>query len=194
MPETADELCAVGADEIRLGERTTKGELMRLSAAGELAKYRVVHFAAQGALAGKVGNGSGPALLMTPQTTATARDDAYLTASEIAALKLNADWVVFSAFNKAAGSADGADALPGLAQAFFYAGARALLVARWSVPSGTRTQLIAGAIGRREADKRIGRAEAMRQSMLALIDQGKPLEAHPAFWAPFVVVGEGAAS
>jgi CHAT domain-containing protein len=37
----------------------------------------------------------------------------------------------------------------------------------------------------------MGRAEAMRQSMLALIEKGEPQEAHPAFWAPFVVVGEG---
>jgi CHAT domain-containing protein len=29
--------------------------------------------------------------------------------------------------------------------------------------------------------------------MLALIDKGETHEAHPAFWAPFVVVGEGAA-
>ena len=27
--------------------------------------------------------------------------------------------------------------------------------------------------------------------MLALIDKGAPHEAHPAYWAPFVVVGEG---
>ncbi len=41
------------------------------------------------------------------------------------------------------------------------------------------------------ADKSVGRAEAMRQSMLALIDKGAPYEAQPAYWAPFVVVGEG---
>jgi hypothetical protein len=29
--------------------------------------------------------------------------------------------------------------------------------------------------------------------MLALIDKGAPHEAHPAYWAPFVVVGEGGA-
>jgi CHAT domain-containing protein len=44
------------------------------------------------------------------------------------------------------------------------------------------------------SDKGVGRAEAMRQSMLALIDKGAAYEAHPAFWAPFVVVGEGAAA
>ena len=35
------------------------------------------------------------------------------------------------------------------------------------------------------------RSEALRRSMLALIEKGEPHEAHPAYWAPFVVVGEG---
>jgi CHAT domain-containing protein len=48
-----------------------------------------------------------------------------------------------------------------------------------------------GAISR---DKKLGRAEALRRAMLAMIDKGKPHEAHPAYWAPFVVVGEGAAA
>ena len=39
--------------------------------------------------------------------------------------------------------------------------------------------------------KDVGRAEALHRSMLALIHKGKPDEAHPVFWAPFVVVGEG---
>ena len=39
----------------------------------------------------------------------------------------------------------------------------------------------------------IGRAEALRRSMLALMNTpDKPYYAHPLFWAPFVVVGEGA--
>ena len=50
-----------------------------------------------------------------------------------------------------------------------------------------------GAVREMARDARIGRAEAMRRSMLALIDKGAPEEAHPAYWAPFVVVGEGAA-
>ena len=38
----------------------------------------------------------------------------------------------------------------------------------------------------------IGRAEALRRSMLALMDDAEnPHFAHPLFWAPFVVVGEG---
>lgn len=56
-------------------------------------------------------------------------DDGLLVASEVAQLKLDADWVVLSACNTAAGDKPGAEALSGLARAFFYAGARALLVA-----------------------------------------------------------------
>lgn len=41
-------------------------------------------------------------------------------------------------------------------------------------------------------DPAVGRAEALRRAMLAMIDKGEAHDAHPAFWAPFIVVGEGA--
>jgi CHAT domain-containing protein len=200
LPETADELCAVardlnvGGDDIRLGQRATESEVKRLSEAAELTKYRIIHFATHGALAGQFSGNSEPGLILTPPTTATERDDGYLSASEIAALKLDADWVILSACNTAAGGAEGAEALSGLARAFFYAGARALLVSHWAVDSDATVKLITGAVERMTSDRSIGRAEAMRQSMLAMIDKGEAYEAHPKFWAPFVVVGEGAAS
>ena len=88
---------------------------------------------------------------------------------------------------------DGAEALSGLARAFFMR-RRALLVSHWAVNSDATVKLITGAMSRLAADKSMGRAEAMRQSMLALIGKGEPYEAHPAYWAPFIVVGEGAAA
>src|SRR5262249_43194857 len=145
-----------------------------------------------GALAGQVGGNSEPGLILTPPPTATERDDGYLSASEIAQLKLDADWLILSACNTAAGSAEGAEALSGLGRGVVYAGARALLVSHWAVASDPTVKLVTGAIGRMTSDGRLGRAEAMRQSMLALVDKGEVYEAHPAFWAPFVVVGEGA--
>ncbi len=90
-----------------------------------------------------------------------------------------------------AGGAQGAEALSGLACSFIYAQARTLLVSHFDVDSAATVKLIAGAIRRLAANKSIGRAQAMLQSMLALIDKGEPQEAHPAYWAPFVVVGEG---
>src|SRR5262249_40070129 len=199
VPETADELCAVAAglrvpaSDIYLGARATVAQVRSLSDAGELQKFHLVHFATHGALAGEVGGSSEPGLIMTPPATPIEADDGYLSASKIAGLKLDADWVILSACNTAAGGSKDAEALSGLARAFFYAGARALLVSHWAVASDATVKLITGAVGRMASDKRIGRSEAMRQSMLAMIDKGEPLEAHPAFWAPFVVVGEGAA-
>jgi hypothetical protein len=42
-----------------------------------------------------------------------------------------------------------------------------------------------------KSDPEIGRAEALRRSMVQLISNGQPHEAHPATWTPFVLVGEG---
>ena len=125
LPETADEPCAVARDlgasekDIWLGNRATEVEIKRLSEAGELAEYRIVRFATHGALAGQVGGNSEPGLILTPPSTATEKDDEYLSASEIPQLKLDAGWVILSACNTAAGNVDGAEALSGLARAFF---------------------------------------------------------------------------
>jgi CHAT domain-containing protein len=181
----------VSGEEIRLGQRATETEIKRLSTEGELSKYRLLHFATHGALAGQLGDGSEPGLLLTPPETPTETDDGYLSASEIAALKLDADWVILSACNTAAGGAPGAEALSGLARAFFYAGARSLLVSHWAVDSASTVKLITKALAIMSSDKSVGRAEAMRRSMLAMIESGNQKEAHPAYWAPFIVVGEG---
>lgn len=205
LPETADELCAVAldlnvaADEIRLGARATERDVKALSASGDLAQYRILHFATHGALAGETSGSSEPGLVLTPPTVATSTDDGYLSVSEIAALKIDADWVVLSACNTAgpeggrATGGKGIEALSGIARAFFFAGARALLVSHWYVDSQATVALITGAFAELKADRRLGRAEAMRRSMLRLIASGDERMAHPANWAPFVVVGEGAA-
>ena len=204
LPDTADELCAVarltgaGPQSVHLGANATESRVKALSRQGALAKVRVVHFATHGLVAGEMqeiarASKAEPALLLTPPQSATEEDDGLLTASEVAALKLDADWVILSACNTAAGGAQGAEALSGLARAFFYAGARALLVSHWYVDSAATVELVTGAFNAFAADPAIGRAEAMRRAMAALIAQGGR-SAHPAVWAPFSVAGEGGAA
>ena len=204
LPETADELCTVGRElgvpapeldkAIYLGSRATVSQVKALSQSGDLARVRVVHFATHGLLAGETAlfaqNKAEPALLLTPPAQVTEEDNGLLTASEAAQLNLNADWVVMSACNTAAGSADGAEALSGLARAFFYAGARALLVSHWEVDSEAAVAITTGAVNAMKANPKIGRAEALRSAEAAVIAKGGRF-AHPSVWAPFVLVGNG---
>jgi CHAT domain-containing protein len=204
LPETADELCTVGRElgvpeaglrnAIHLGKGATVSKVKALSRSGDLARVRVVHFATHGLLAGETAmfakNKAEPALLLTPPAEASEEDNGLLTASEVAQLNLNADWVVMSACNTAAGSAEGAEALSGLARAFFYAGARALLVSHWYVDSEAAVAITTGAVNAMKANPKIGRAEALRAAQAALIAKGGRF-AHPSVWAPFVLVGNG---
>jgi CHAT domain len=86
------------------------------------------------------------------------------------------------------GQGQGAEALSGIARAFFYADASALLASHWVVGSDAAVRLTTRAFQELKAHPEIGRAEAMRISMHELIKTGTPVEAHPSMWAPFVVV------
>jgi CHAT domain-containing protein len=100
---------------------------------------------------------------------------------------------VLSACNTASGGEAGAEALSGLARAFFYAGARALLVSHWPVDSYAATMLTSRTFAAMRKFRGLGRAEAFRRAMLALSsDDKRPWAAHPSIWAPFTVVGAGA--
>ncbi len=203
LPDTAYEIkCVAGRFKeqsrlVRLGREATKTDILSLNEDGRLASYRVLHFATHGLLPGDVEEmakgASEPALVLTPPDKgADTSDNGLLTASDIAGLKLNAEWVVLSACNTAAGDRPEGQALSGLARAFFYAGAHALLVSHWPVYSDAAVQLTTHAFAELERDPKAGRAEAFQRALLRLIeDQGQPDNAHPAVWAPFVVVGEG---
>ena len=92
------------------------------------------------------------------------------TASEVAQRKLGAEWVILSACNTAApDGTPGAEGLSGLAKAFLYAGGRALLVSHWPVVSAAETVITTRLFEERAGTAEIGRAEALRRSMLALM-------------------------
>jgi len=196
LPETADELEAVAqklgasSDDIHLGPDASVTTVKRTL----LSDYRVVYFATHGLVAGDVKGLGEPSLALTIPSKPSALDTGLLTASEAALLRLNADWVVLSACNTIAGGRPGAEALSGLARAFFYAGTRALLVTHWSVDSDAAARLTTATFDTLSANPGIGRAEGIRRAMLAYLhDTTQPHNAYPAVWGPFSIIGEGAA-
>ncbi|GMP00094.1 CHAT domain-containing protein [Bradyrhizobium sp. TM239] len=197
LPETALELCAVASTfapvkgDVILAGDASETKMKALGQSGDLAKYRILHFATHGALAGQVRGSIEPGLILSPPAAPTSTDDGYLSSSEISGLKLDADWVILSACNTAGGQATNSEAFSGLARAFFYAGTLALLVSHWAVNSDAAVAITTGTIDAMKTHPDIGRAEALRRSISALISKGGET-AQPAIWAPFVLVGTGA--
>jgi len=135
-----------------------------------------------------------PALVLTPPTTPSETDDGLLSLEDVLELRLpRAEWVVLSACNT--GGSDGSgEGLAGLARAFFFAGARSLLVSNWSVEDRATQALMTEIFHRYAQDKTMPRAESLRRGMLALMSQGQgptAYFAHPFAWAPFFLVGDG---
>jgi CHAT domain-containing protein len=206
LPDTREELIAIAraldadpATALYLGKAANEQNVETI----DLAKYRVVAFATHGLVPGDIDGLTQPALALTASDVAGVSGDGLLTIEKILALKLDADWVVLSACNTAAGAGAGAEAASGLGSAFFYAGTRALLVTNWSVQSASARELVSVLFRRQSADPGLSRGEALRQAMMALVDGPGAVDdaghtlytyAHPLFWAPYTVIGDGGGS
>ncbi|MBL8348171.1 MAG: CHAT domain-containing protein [Rubrivivax sp.] len=197
LPETRLELLAVaealganaGADLV-LGARATRRAVL----AAPLADRRVVAFATHGLLPGELPGVSKPALAMAAE--ADPRESPLLELDDVLGLRLNAQWVLLSACNTAAGEQEGA-AMSGLVRGFFFAGARSVLATHWAVETESAAALSTATFRQQRQGERQGdasRAEALRRAQLAFIDgtQGGGRWAHPYFWAPYALFGDPA--
>jgi CHAT domain-containing protein len=203
LPDTADELksiaLALQADPskvLNLGKDANEKAVK----SADLSGFKVLAFATHGLVPGELNGLTQPALALSAPAVSGSEGDGLLTMEEILSLKLDADWVVLSACNTGAGSGAGAEAASGLGRAFFYAGTRALLVTNWSVHSQSARELVTDLFKRQAADKMLARGEALRQAMMAMVDgpgytdgAGKTAfaYAHPLFWAPYTIIGDG---
>jgi CHAT domain-containing protein len=203
LPDTADELksiaLALQADPskvLNLGKDANEQAVKTMDLSG----FKIIAFATHGLVPGELDGLTQPALALSAPSLSGSAGDGLLTMEEILSLKLDADWVVLSACNTGAGAGAGAEAASGLGRAFFYAGTRALLVTNWSVHSQSAKDLVTDLFKRQADDPKLTRGEALRQAMLALMD-GKGFTdasgntefayAHPLFWAPYTIIGDG---
>lgn len=200
LPGTAIELAAMrtalgaSAASVMTGAQATETNVRK----AKLVDARIIALATHGLMAGEVEGAAEPGLVFTPPAKPSEGDDGLLTASEVAALKLNADWVILSACNTAAGDgSQGAPGLSGLARAFFYAGARNLLASHWPVRDDVAAKMTVRTIEIARDNPALSRAEAFAQAMREIRndpaqDSDSDTLAHPNAWAPFTLIGDGA--
>jgi CHAT domain-containing protein len=204
LPGTEDEIVSIctaldgdPARDVFIGEKASESQVKSM----DMSDRRVIVFATHALVPGDLDGLDQPALALSSPAVTGDKEDGLLTMEEIFQLKLNADWVVLSACNTGAAEGAGAEAVSGLGRAFFYAGTRALLVSMWPVETTSARKLTTGLFRHQKEDPKLSRARALRKSMLKLIDgpglkddaTGKIVAsyAHPLFWAPFVIVGDG---
>ncbi|MGB1214936.1 MAG: CHAT domain-containing protein [Pikeienuella sp.] len=219
LPGTATEVTAITAPfgenaRLRMAENFTEGALKKASESGELADFKVLHFATHGILWPTPDCFTDPALTVT--ATDDPQSDGLLTATEIRGLNLDAQLIILSACNtastylegignaaaqkgrkvtgKAAASniiresGAGGESLSGLARAFFSAGARTVLATHWPVSDEETTKLMQIFYGKLRED-RLNLAAALRAAQGEL--RSDPKTSHPIFWGPFVLIGDG---
>jgi len=201
LPDTADELRDIarvlGGDpdnDVFLGVRANKDTVRN----SDLMRRKVVAFATHGLVPGDIAGLGEPALALTPGEAGGA-GNGLLTMSDVAGLKLDADWVVLSACNTAQDKGLGVESVAGLSRAFFYAGARSVLITHWAVETTSARALTTSVFDEAVRRPTLGRAQHLQQSMLRLIETGAFTTtagravfsyAHPFFWAPFALVGD----
>ncbi len=190
LPETRTELLAVaaalGADaktDLLLGAAATRRAVLD----AHLLDRRVVAFATHGLMPGELPGISKPALAMAANQNPA--ESPLLELDDVLGLRLNAQWVLLSACNTAAGEAGGA-AMSGLVRGFFFAGARSVLATHWAVESASAAALSTATFQARG----VSRAESLRQAQLAMLEGrlGEGRWTHPFYWAPYALFGDPA--
>lgn len=183
--------------DVFLGKAATEATIK----SQDLSRKKILAFATHALLPGDLDGLTQPALAFSAPEVTELDEDGLLTLGEILTLNLDADLVVLSACDTGAGDGIGSEAVSGLGRAFFYSGARALLVTMWPVETTSANKLTTELFRYQKEDKSLSRALAHQKSMVKLMD-GPGLKdhttgeivasyAHPFFWAPFVVIGEG---
>tara|TARA_B100000315_G_scaffold144613_1_gene133531 strand:- start:2360 stop:5695 length:3336 start_codon:yes stop_codon:yes gene_type:complete len=204
LPDTREEVSqiaeALGADpnrDVFFGKAASEAQVKAM----DLAAYKVVAFATHGLMPGDLDGLVQPALALSAPQVTGGHQDGLLTMGEVLGLRLDADWLVLSACNSGAGDGAGAEAISGLGRAFFYAGARSLLVSNWPVETTSARLLTTTLFRKQMRAPELGRAELLRRAMIEMIDGPGYVDpdraqtvfsyAHPIFWAPFTIVGKG---
>jgi len=159
-----------------------------------LQNYQVLYFATHGLLPNDLECLPQPSLVTSPPHVLQDKDDGFLDMEEILQLNLDADLVVLSACNTGGPDRKGGENLTGLARAFFFAGARSLLVSHWPAADEATVELMTGIFQQMQQNSDVGLAASLQHLQHKFLTSPKETGqnyTHPFFWANFTLVGDG---
>lgn len=194
LPATSVELKNIAAQyenpTLLLRENASKRRFL----SEPLGHFNVMEFATHGLITGELSTITEPGLVLSPSLAPAsgARDNGFLSSTEIAALRLKARLVVLSACNTAKFDTDNfAGSIRSLTNSFASAGIPATIASLWPVESDTSQKLMS-ALFTKFKDGRQTASSSLAFSMREFLDQPtSPAHLHPRFWAPFVTYGDG---
>jgi len=162
----------------------TKNNASEVNFKKEASQYAILHLAMHGIL-----NPTHPLLSSLAFTeNGDSLEDNFLEAHEISNLQLHNDLVVLSACETGYGKFEQGEGIMSLARSFMYAGVPSLVVSLWQV-SDNSTAIIMEEFYQNLANGD-NKDEALRQAKLSYIDNIEGLGSHPAFWSPFIQLGD----
>jgi tetratricopeptide (TPR) repeat protein/CHAT domain-containing protein len=190
------------------GESVTEAKIKEMSQSGELSKFRVLHFATHGLTVSEFPELSSIVLSQFKDTKGV--EDGYLRMSEIADLKIKADFVNLSACETGLGKLYAGEGVVGLTHAFLVAGANGLSVSLWNVADKSTAMFMTGmyqlveqngmtyseAINEMKRQFITGKSSVLPETNERGMQVVKDTEpdsvntSHPFYWAPFVYYGK----
>ena len=217
LAEVNDISKIVAGARVLTGRDVNEPRVKSLSRSGELAQYKVLHFATHGIVTPTIPEMS--SIVLSQSASAKGSDDGYLSMTEIAKLSIKADFVNLSACQTGLGRIYGGEGVVGLTQAFMVAGANGMSVSLWEVSDASTKEFMTG-LYRLVNENDLTYSDAMNAMKrrfisgggvngISLIRRGvtvdiapkkmaKPISplvslpasyAHPYFWAAFVYYG-----
>lgn len=173
------QLLAGERSDLLMGAAAIKNNIVKR----DLRRYRYVVFATHGLLGGQIPGIQEPALALS--WTGGARQEEFLTLSEVMRLRLNADVVALTACQTGLGEEVAGEGVMGMGRAFQFAGAKSVLVSLWSVAEASTTLLVEKFFAHlRRGENKIS---ALRKARGEIKEAGYK---HPFYWAPFILIGE----
>lgn len=152
-------------------------------------EYNIIHLAMHGIL-----NEKSPILsnlAFTENNDPT--EDNFLEVHEISSMQLKAQLVVLSACETGYGRFRQGEGVVSLARSFMYAGVPSLVVSLWQVNDASTSYIMQ--FFYENLGNGMDKAAALQNAKLKYIQtvsKDNDMIAHPAFWAPFVLIGDDA--